>query len=68
MRRYTLTTLSKLKHGDIFLKEDDKLDIVYEVSPQPCAYGGFLFVKKGDLRMPDMLRKNQAVIFLKHKK
>lgn len=66
MQKYTLTTLDKLKSGDLFVKENDKHEIVYQVSPVACAYGGFLFVKKGDLMLPDMLKKNQAVIFLKH--
>lgn len=65
MRRYTLTTLDQLKAGDTFLKENDKNEIVYEVSLVKCAFGGMLFVKKGDLRLPDMLPKKQSVIFLK---
>jgi len=68
MTRYTLTTLDKLKAGDTFVKENDEKEIVYEVSPVKCAYGGMLFVKKGELRLPDMLRKGQSVIFLKHSK
>jgi len=66
MKKYTLTTLDRLKSGDTFLKENDKNEIVYEVSPVKCSYGGMLFVKKGDLRLPDMLPKRQSVIFLKH--
>ena len=66
MRRYTLTVLEKLKHGDTFLKENYKHEIVYEVSSVACAYAGMLFVKKGDLKSSDMLEKRQSVIFLKH--
>ena len=67
MKRYTLTTLYNLKAGDTFLKENDDSEIVYEVSEVKSAYKGMLFVKKGELRLPDMLHRNQAVIFLKHK-
>jgi len=67
MKKYTFTTLSNLKAGDTFYKENDSSEILYEVSEVKCSYGGYLFVKKGDLRLPDMLRKNQGVIFLNHK-
>lgn len=67
MKHFTMTTLCKLKPGDTFYKDGDKLEIVYTVSSTPCAYGGMLYVKKGELMFPDMLPKRQGVIFLKHK-
>lgn len=67
MKRYTLTTLCKLKPGDSFYKDNDNSEIVYIVSHVPCSYGGMRFVIKGELRMADMLPKRQGVIFLKHK-
>jgi len=67
MKRYTMTVLSNLKPGDTFLKDGDKNEIIYEVSEVACAFGGMLFVKKGELMFPDMLPKKQSVIFLKHK-
>lgn len=66
MKKYTLTVLSNLKPGDTFYKDGDKLEIVYEVLPV-VPYAGMMSVKKGELMLPDMLPKKQAVIFLKHK-
>lgn len=66
MKKYTLTVLKELKPGDTFYKDGDQLEIVYEVLPI-VSYAGMMSVKKGELRLPDMLPKRQAVIFLKHK-
>ena len=68
MNKYTLTTLKDLKPGDLFLKENDPHEIIYEVLEAKCTYKGLLYVKKGDLKMWDMLGQNQSVIFLKHGK
>jgi len=62
-----MTTLINLKAGDTFFKDGDKHEIVYEVSEVKCAFAGMMYVKKGELRLPDMLQKRQSVIFLKHK-
>lgn len=66
MKKYTLTVLKNLKAGDTFYKDNDKNEIIYQVSDVNCTYGGMMYVKKGDLRLPDMLPKKQSVIFLKH--
>ena len=67
MKRYTLATLSRLKPGDTFYKDGDQTEVMYTVLPNKCAYGGMRYVRKGELRMTDMLKKRQGVIFLKHK-
>lgn len=64
MRKYTLTTVDKLKDGDTFLKEDDLNEIVYTVLELKCSVRGKVYVKKGSLKMTDICGTNESIIFL----
>ena len=67
MKKYTMTTLNDLRPGDSFYKDGDMNEIVYVVSDVKCTYHGMRYVRKGELKLADMLPGRQNVIFLKHK-
>lgn len=64
MRHNTLTTVRDLKPGDRFSKEDG--DIIYTVLDKKCTIKGQRYVRKGDLKMTDIIDLKKTVIFLYH--
>jgi hypothetical protein len=66
MKKYTMTSVDKLNPGDTFLKEGDLNEIVYTVLDLKCHTKGKVYVKKGDLKMTDMVDVNESIIFLSH--
>ena len=61
-----MTTVDKLVVGDTFLKENDHNEIVYTVLELKCSVKGKVYVKKGNLKMTDMVGSNESIIFLSH--
>ena len=68
MKKFTLTTVDKLSPGDQFLKEGDKLKIVYTVSERQKKSKVLFYVQKGDNRFPDLTNINEQIIYLGKKK
>lgn len=66
MKKYTLTTVDRLNIGDTFLKENDVNEVVYTKlglkNPAPKKF----YVRKGELKWPDIMKDNEPIIFLNH--
>lgn len=67
MRKYTITSIDKLKPGDQFVKEGDVNEIVFTVLDMPHKEASY-YVRKGELRMTDIVNKKESIIFLRHGK
>lgn len=68
MRKYTITTIDKLQPGDQFVKQDDKNEVVFTVSVLKCFTKGKFYAIKGELKMTDIVDKNESIIFLRSAK
>lgn len=68
MKPLTLTTIDKLKPGDQFYKEKDASKTTFTVLSLQRTSDGKYYVKKGDLKWPDMVDRKESIIFLKHTK
>jgi hypothetical protein len=66
MKPYTLTTAGQLKPGDQYMIEGS--EIIYTVLSLRCNLPAVIYVRKGDLKLTDMVRKSKTVIFIKHAK
>lgn len=62
MRPFTLTTVSKLSPGDHYMIEGS--EAVYTVLETPTMVKRVLYVRKGELKMTDMVNKNKTVIYI----
>lgn len=67
MKKYTLTSIDKLKPGDQFVKQDDKNEIVFTVLDLNSNSRVKFYARKGDLKMTDIVDVNEPIIFLRHK-
>lgn len=65
MQRHTQTQLFRLMVGDQF--ECFNSEIIFTVLETPRLIKGVRYVRKGPLKMTDMLPAQTEVIFLKHK-
>jgi len=68
MIRFTLTTIDKLKPGDVFLKQDDRSQTEFTVLELKSGTKGKFYARKGVLKMTDIIDIKEQIIFLRHKK
>ena len=61
-----MTNVDKLEVGDIFIKDGDTNEIPYKILPLKCSVKGKVYVKKGNLKMTDMVGINESIIFISH--
>lgn len=66
MKKYTMTNVDKLSVGDTFIKDGDTNEIVYTVLPLKCSVKGYVYVRKGKLKITDMVSIKESIIFLSH--